>query len=97
MDMNKLRLNSPKQLEHILKSNLSRKVIDHSLVDPVDKLDHADDAEAAEEAKRATYGSDLVHQCHLDVPLHIGHRGLSNLYGHLGYVPLNLGGNSMFS
>ena len=72
-------------------------MIDHSLVDPVDKLDHADDAEAAEEAQRATYGSDLVHECHLDVPLHIGHCGLSDLDGHLGYVPLNLGSNSILS
>ena len=69
-------------------------MIDHSLVDPVDKLDHADDAEAAEEAERAPNGPDLVHECHLDVPLHIGHGRLRNLYGDLGYVPLNLGGNS---
>ena len=53
--------------------------------------------EAAEEAERATYGSDLVHECHLDVPLHIGHCGLSDLDGHLGYVPLNLGSNSILS
>ena len=72
-------------------------MIDHSLVDPVDKLDHADDAEAAEEAERAPDRPDLVHECHLDVPLHIGHCGLSDLDGHLGYVPLNLGGNSILS
>ena len=72
-------------------------MIDYSLVDPVCKLDHADDAEAAEEAERAPYGPDLVHECHLDVPLHIGHGRLSDLDGHLGYVPLNLGGKSMFS
>ena len=70
-------------------------MIDHRLVDPVDELDHADDAEAAEEAERAPDGPDLVHQGHLDVPLHVGHGRLRYLDGHLGYVPLNLGGNSV--